>query len=111
MASSLVCCFCGFHGSNSTINLTKVGVTAGFLLPFELGVVLVVVDLVVILWLVYDTSRERRKKKLYSIALVLARLVGLPSFVFVLRGFQPPSIPNSARDLYMGSSGNGPPGN
>jgi len=56
-------------------------VTAGFLLPFELGVVLVVVDLVVILWLVYDTSsRERRKKKLYSIALVLARLVGLPSF-------------------------------
>ena len=67
MASSLVCCFCGFHGSNSTINLTKVGVTAGFLLPFELGVVLAVVDLLVILWLVYDTSRERRKKKLYSI--------------------------------------------
>ena len=81
MASSLVCCFCGFHGSSLTINLTKDGVTAGFLLPFELGVVLVVVDLVVILWLVYDTSsRERRKKKLYSIALVLARLVGLPSF-------------------------------
>ena len=65
MASSLVCCFCGFHGSNSTINLTKDGVTADFLLPFELGVVvvLVVVDLVVILWLVYDTSRERRRKK------------------------------------------------
>ena len=62
MASSLVCCFCGFHGSSLTINLTKDGVTAGFLLPFELGVVLVVVDLVVILWLVYDTSRERRKK-------------------------------------------------
>jgi len=48
---------------------------------------------------------------LYSIALMVAWLVGLPSFVFVLRGFQPPSIPNSARDLYMGSSGNGPPGN
>jgi len=64
MASSLVCCFCGFHGSSLTINLTKDGVTAGFLLPFELGVVLVVVDLVVILWLVYDTSsRERKKKK------------------------------------------------
>jgi len=88
MASSLVCCFCGFHGSNSTINLTKDGVTAGFLLPFELGVVLVVVDLVVILWLVYDTSRERRKKKvvqytsrerrkkrLYSIALIFLKLV------------------------------------
>jgi len=84
MASSLVCCFCGFHGSSLTINLTKDGVTAGFLLPFELGVVvvLVVVDLVVILWLVYDTSRERRgKKKLYSNLLVLARLVGCPALV------------------------------
>jgi hypothetical protein len=81
MASSLVCCFCGFRGSSLTINLTKDGVTAGFLLPFELGVVLVVVDLVVNLWLVYDTSRERRKKKLYSILLVLARLIGCPALV------------------------------